>query len=214
MQSLVIIGAGENAELCWHYFTRHTAYKVDGFAVDEEYLQATSLHGLPVLSIADLVDAFPPGTHHAFVAIGYSGGNRHRQAKCEEVRALGYSLASFVHPTAVSEELEMGDNCLVCENAVVQPFARLGSGVFVRTASIIGHHATIGSYAYFAPGVVMSGYCRIGDRVFAGTGSVFRDRLSVADDTRIGMGAVVVKNIETPGLYVGHPAQRVSRGDN
>jgi sugar O-acyltransferase (sialic acid O-acetyltransferase NeuD family) len=162
----------------------------------------------------DAMTTWPPSTHAMFVAIGYGDGNRHRESKCRQMRALGYQLHSFVHPTAVADGLAMGDNCLVSEHAVVQPYSRLGDGVIVRAGSIIGHHAAIGSYCYIAPGVTMGGGCRIGQRVFLGAGALVRDRIDVADDVEIGMGGVVTKTIVRPGLYAGFPARRLGgRGE-
>lgn len=206
---LVIFGAGDLAEICHHYFTRYTEHAVDGFAVDEAYHDSTHLLDLPVLPVHDAIDTWPPSTHGMFVAVGYGGRNRHRQAKCEEMRARGYHLHSFVHPSAVADGLVMGDNCLVSEHAVVQPYARLGDGVVVRAGSIVGHHATIGSYGYIAPGVTMGGGCQIGRRVFLGAGALLRDRIDLADDVEIGMGGVVTKTIDRPGVYVGFPARQI-----
>ncbi|WP_332772128.1 NeuD/PglB/VioB family sugar acetyltransferase [Phenylobacterium sp.] len=206
---LVIFGAGDFAEICHHYFTRYTEHQVEGFVVDDDYHTRSHLLDLPVLPASDGLTTWPPGTHEVFVAIGYGGGNLHRQAKCQELRARGYRLASFIHPTAVADGLSMGDNCLVSEHAVVQPYSQLGDGVIVRAGSIIGHHATVGSYCYVAPGVTMGGGCRIGRRVFLGLGVLVRDRILVADDVEVGMGGVVTKTADRPGLYMGCPARHV-----
>ncbi len=207
---LVIFGAGDLAEICHHYFTRYTAQAVDGFVVDDGRRTASHLLGLPVLTLREALAAWPPGSHEMFVAIGYGGGNANRQDKCGEMRGLGYRLASFVHPTAVADGLSMGDNCLVSEHAVVQPYARLGDGVIVRAGSIVGHHATVGNYCYIAPGVTMGGACRIGERVFLGAGSLLRDRIHLVDDVQVGMGGVMTRSADMPGLYVGFPARRAT----
>lgn len=208
---LVIFGAGELAEICYHYFTQYSEHRVEGFLVDEAYHSRTYLLDLPVLTTADAFKRWPPNTHGMFVAVGYSGGNLHRQTKCHEMRAHGYQLASFVHPTAVADGHSMGDNCLVSENAVVQPYSRLGEGVLVRAGSIVGHHSIIGNHCYIAPGVTMCGGCVVGHRVFLGAGALMREQVNVTDDVVIGMGGVVTKSIDKVGIYVGSPATLVHR---
>jgi sugar O-acyltransferase (sialic acid O-acetyltransferase NeuD family) len=209
---LVIFGAGEFAEICHFYFTRHAGRQVDGFLVDEGRDAPSRLSGLPVLPTPQAMTAWPRSSHDMFVAIGYGNGNRNREIKCAQMRAEGYRLASFVHPSAVADGLSMGDNCLVSELAAIQPFSRLGDGVFVRVGSIIGHHAKVGSYCYVGPGATMGGGCVVGARVFLGAGATIRDGLHIADDVQIGMAGVLTKNADRPGLYIGFPARPVSPG--
>ena len=49
----------------------------------------------------------------------------------------------------------------------------------------------------------------IGDRVLIGSQSCIREGIEVCSDAIIGMGAVVVKDIKEPGVYVGNPAKRI-----
>jgi UDP-3-O-[3-hydroxymyristoyl] glucosamine N-acyltransferase len=43
--------------------------------------------------------------------------------------------------------------------------------------------------------------------------AILRDNIRVCDDVKIGMGSLVTKNIEEPGLYYGQPASKKGEWD-
>ena len=45
--------------------------------------------------------------------------------------------------------------------------------------------------------------------LFIGAGAVIKDNIKICDNVTIGAGAVVVKNIDSPGLYAGNPVKRL-----
>jgi len=47
---------------------------------------------------------------------------------------------------------------------------------------------------------------RIGERTLVGVGSAINPGISIAPDVIIGAGAVVVRDISSPGTYAGNPA--------
>ena len=49
MTRLVIFGNGEIAELAHYYFSTDSAYLVEGFTVDAEFLETESFCGLPLV---------------------------------------------------------------------------------------------------------------------------------------------------------------------
>lgn len=146
-----------------------------------------------------------PGTVH--VAIGDN------TARERESLTLGgdAALVTVCHPAAsVSPHAHVGVGCFVAAQAVVAPGARLGSGVIINHGAVVDHDCTIGAFAHIAPRAVLGGQVHIGQRVLVGAGSVVLPGRSVVADTVIGAGAVVCKNIDTPGTYAGVPARRIS----
>ena len=59
----------------------------------------------------------------------------------------------------------------------------------------------------FAAGVTTSGSCIIGDNVFFGTKSTIRDKIQIGNNSFIGIGAVVVKNVSENDTVIGVPAR-------
>ena len=204
--NIVIYGSGILAELAHYYFTHDSSYRVAGFCLDREYMEEDTFLQLPVVPFDEVEKVFAPGNHAFFVAIGYSELNRVREKKCMDAKAKGYALASYISSSAVNNASKTGENCLVCENAVLQPFVELGDGSIVWAGALISHHTRIGNYCFVSPGATVSGAVRIGDYCFLGAGTAVRDRIKITDNVVVGMGSVVTNDLQEPGVYKGAPA--------
>lgn len=87
------------------------------------------------------------------------------------------------------------------------------SHVNVGSYCNVGHNVWIGAGSVLTVRVTIGGSTRIGKNCLFGMHAVVRDNITICDNVRIGMGAVVVKSIDEPGTYVGHPAKRVGDWD-
>jgi sugar O-acyltransferase (sialic acid O-acetyltransferase NeuD family) len=205
---LLIIGAGEFADIAYEYFTVDSPYQVVGFAVEAAHLTEDRKFGLPVIPLEQAAAQFDPADVEAHVAVTFTGLNRVRARLMDTARAQGYRLASFVSPRAfVWRTAQLGDNVFIFENNVVQHGTRIGAGVVLWSGNHVGHQSSIGDHAFISSHAVISGYCSIGARSFVGVNASFADEVSVADDTMVGMAAVVNKSFKEPGLILnGTPA--------
>jgi UDP-3-O-[3-hydroxymyristoyl] glucosamine N-acyltransferase len=59
------------------------------------------------------------------------------------------------------------------------------------------------------PCAVIGGNVTLGDNVYLGSCSNVREKIYVNSNVVIGMNAAVVKDIKTPGVYVGVPAKKI-----
>ncbi len=187
-----------------------------GFAVDSEYLPTPSnrLCGQPVIAMDNLTDTFPPDTYRAFVAIPASGLNARRMDMYERVRTLGYEFASYVSSKAfVWHNVTLGDNTFIFENNVIQPFASIGSGCILWSGNHVGHRSTLDDGVFIASHAVVSGYCRIGARSFLGVNCTIIDGVSIAPETVVGAGALVIRPTESRKVYGGIPARALPDTD-
>lgn len=190
-KSLAIFGGGAQAEVAEFYFGT-VGRRVECFVVDDDYVAACSRR--PVIGLSQAVKTLPPRAFDFHVAVGYSKLNRVREAKCAELAALGYELASFVSPAAEVHGA-VGRNCFILEHNTVQPFVRIGEGVVLWSGNHIGHHSEIGDYAFLTSHVVVSGGCRVGRRSFIGVNSTLRDKVSVGEACVVGAGSLVLKDV-------------------
>lgn len=152
--------------------------------------------------------AFDPSRHKAIIGIGTP---TIRQKVVSEL-PMETEFATLVHPTVVmSQWVTLGPGTVVCAGVVLTCQIEIGEHCHLNLNTTVGHDCTFGAYCTVAPGVNVSGNCEFGDRVDVGTQAAFRQGLRVCDDVVVGMGAVVVKDIDEPGTYVGVPAQKVRR---
>jgi sugar O-acyltransferase (sialic acid O-acetyltransferase NeuD family) len=212
-QRVVVVGAGEQADIAYEYFTHDSPHEVVGFAVDAAYRDSDDHQGLPAVDLERLAEHFPPGEHRAFVAIAAQQLNRVRRRLFDVVKAQGFGCVSFVSPHAfVWHNVKIGENCLIFENNVLQHEVSVGDNCVLWSGNHVGHQTSIEEDVFMASHVVVSGYCRIGARSFVGVNSTFGDSVEIAADSVIGAGAVVVKTIAEPrGVHVGSPAKPTGR---
>lgn len=71
----------------------------------------------------------------------------------------------------------------------------------------IGHDAHIGRNTEITAGSIIGGFVDTGENVFVGINSSVRNRKTIGNNTIIGMGSVVVRNIEKDCTVVGNPAE-------
>jgi sugar O-acyltransferase (sialic acid O-acetyltransferase NeuD family) len=203
----VIIGAGQFAEIAYEYLTHDSPYEVVGFSIGREFLDRTEIFDLPVVPFDELESRFEPARHGALVAVTYAHLNRVRTELYEETKRKGFHLCSYVSSNAfVWRNVEIGENCFVFEQNVVQYRVEIGNNVVLWSGNHIGHHTRIHDNCFVSSHVVVSGNCDIGANCFLGVNSTFADNLVIAEDTVVGAGAVVVRNTEPGKVYKGNPA--------
>lgn len=207
-KKLVIFGTGETADIAYEYFTYDSDYEVVAFTVEQHYLKDMVLHNLPVISFEEIEKTFPAAQVEVFVAISYTQLNRIR-AKCYKmVKVKGYTCATYISSKAfVWHNAQIGENCMIFENNVIQHMVKIGNGVILWSGNHIGHQTRIEDFVYISSHVVVSGFCTIGAFSFLGVNSTFNDNISLGRDNIVGSGALVVKNSEDGKLLIGSPAK-------
>lgn len=122
--------------------------------------------------------------------------------------------ATYIHPSAqiLGNDVKFGVGSIVCAGVIVTTNCIFGNHTHLNLHTSIGHDCRIGDYFTTAPGARVSGNCVIGNRVYMGTNSSIRQKINICDDVTIGLNAGVVKDIKTPGTYVGVPAKNLVNG--
>jgi sugar O-acyltransferase (sialic acid O-acetyltransferase NeuD family) len=138
-----------------------------------------------------------------FIAIAYGRMNRDRAGTYARARDLGYTLMSYVSSkcTFLTDE-PVGDNCFILEDNTIQPFVTIGSNVTIWSGNHIGHDSVIEDHCYIASHVVVSGHVRVGAYSFIGVNATLRNSITLAPQTLVGAGAVIMKDTIAKGVYL------------
>lgn len=209
---VVIFGDRRSAQLAHYCLAHDSRWKVAAFTVDAGWRRADAFEGLPLVDFETLESRFPPAEVRLLIPTGYQGVNGLRRARYESAKARGYRFASYVSSRAsVWPDLEPGENCLIYEHAIVQPFATVGDNVIIRSGAHVSHHCRIDSHAFISAEVAMAGDVHVGEQAFIGVGAVLKDGLRLAPRSFIGAGAVVVRDTEEGAAYAGNPARRLRK---
>jgi len=209
---LIIIGEGETANIAYEYFTFDSDYEVVAFSVEKNYFKCNELYGLPVVPFEELEKIYNPDNHKVFVAISYIQLNRIRTRLYQEAKRKGFKLASYISSRAfVWRNVEIGENCFIFENNVIQYSVKIGNNVILWSGNHIGHQTIIKDNVYIASHAVISGFCEIGENCFLGVNCSLNDKIKIAPDCIIGSGAVIVRDTEPGCVYVGNPAKSLKK---
>lgn len=212
-RKLIIIGAGEFAEIAYEYFTYDSDYEVVAFAVERRYMTEDTLRGLPVVVFEEITEHFPPNRYEAFVAITYTKLNRVRRRLYRACKQLGYNCASYISSHSFFwKNAVIGENSFIFEDNTVQYHAQIGNNVILWSGNHIGHRSVIEDDCWLTSHCVISGFCKIGRGSFLGVNVTLGDNVILGEDTVFGAGALTVKSLEEKGcVYVGSPAKKLNR---
>lgn len=209
---VVIFGNQRSASLAWYCLKHDSPFRVVAFTVDSRYISSPRFEDLPLVPFETLEDHYPSEAFRLLIPMGYQQINGVRRERYEGAKQRGYSFVSYVSSRAsVWPDLHVGENVLIYEHAIIQPFATLGDNCIIRSGAHISHHCEVGDHVFVAAEVAMAGEVRVAEQAFLGVGAVLKDRIRIAPRSFIGAGAVVLQDTEADGVYVGNPARKSTR---
>jgi sugar O-acyltransferase (sialic acid O-acetyltransferase NeuD family) len=215
MARLVIFGAGDIARLAHYYFTHDSEHQVAAFTVDQEYLKEESFLELPMVAFEGVAKLYPPQDYKMFVALSYAKMNRLRAEKYYQAKDLGYDLVSYVSSRcSLLTDYPVGDNCFILEDNTIQPFVKIGNNVTLWSGNHIGHDSIIDDHCFLASHIVVSGHVHIHSYCFIGVNATLRNSITIARETLIGAGAVIMKDTVERGVYLPERAKLFSKSSS
>jgi sugar O-acyltransferase (sialic acid O-acetyltransferase NeuD family) len=207
MAKVVIFGNRDTAELARIYLRDDSPHEVVAFAVNAEYRHGDDFQGLPLVDFEDIERRYPPDDHAFFVPMTGKGMNLPRAAIYRQAKDKGYGFVSYVSSRAAVYSQDIGENCLILENCVIQPRASLGDNVMLWSGNHIGHHSRVDSHNFLAGHVVVAGHCHVEPHCFLGARSTVRDGLRIAEGTFLAMASALTRATEPWRVYRGNPAR-------
>lgn len=122
----------------------------------------------------------------------------------------------FVYPLERNQHIF---NVFIGKDVEIGPFTCIDKGSWRNTTIDegtkidshvkIAHNVRVGKHCLIVAGAVIGGSCEIGDYCFIGMNASIRDHIKITNNVTIGMGAVVVKDIDEPfSTWIGNPAHR------
>jgi sugar O-acyltransferase (sialic acid O-acetyltransferase NeuD family) len=197
VNKLIIIGASGHGKVVADIAALN-GYKDIVFLDDDESIRECA--GYPV--IGKSTEA-PDG--EIFVAVG-NADTRKRLMELYKDRVLPV----LIHPNAVvAEGVEISVGSVVMAGVVINPGARIGKGCIINTSSSVDHDCIVEDFCHVSVGAHLSGTVVVGTGTWIGTGAIVSNNINICGGCMIGAGAVVIKDIDEPGTYVGVPAKEL-----
>ena len=201
---LLIIGASGHGKVVADIALKMNKWQTVAFLDDDQNIKSSM--GLKIIGTSNESTKFL-NEYEIFVGIG---SNDIRQKIHEKLETIGASIPVLIHPTAViGNEVELGQGTAIMAGVIVNPSTRIGKGCIINTGSTIDHDNDIEDFVHISPGAHLAGSVRVGQGSWLGIGSIVSNNLYITSGSKVGAGAVVVKDITEAGVYVGVPVRRV-----
>lgn len=171
-----------------------------------------ALLGVPNLGVDEAILRYKPGQVTLVNGVGSAGSTHLRRAIYQRFRAMGYSFATVIHPSAwIAPGVQVEEGAQVMAGAIVQPGSWLGENVIINTRSCVDHDCRIEPHAHIAPGATLAGGIHVERGAHIGAGATVIQGLRIGSGAIVGAGAVVLRDVSAGITVAGVPAVPIAR---
>jgi len=214
MKKIIIFGTGELAQRIFYYL-KNSEDKVVAFSANESNIDSNELLGLPVVAFENIEEKYSPEEFSMFIALAYSDMNKKRAKFFDEAKSKGYELYSYVHPsTKIWDEFEMGENCFILAENIIQPFVKIGDNVLIGSNNLISHNTVIENNCFLTSNITLGGHITVGSNSFIGLSATVNQRIKIGKECIIGAGTLITKDVNDKEVYAENSSKKLPQSSD
>lgn len=205
MKKLAIIGAGGHGKVVAEAAMLSRCF--DQIVFVDNTLGYLNRKILGIEVIAAEYQELSPKEFSIHIAVG---DNRVRKVMYHQATALGFELATIIHPSAIiSPTSDIKEGVVVMAGAVIQCDTYIGKCTIVNTGASVDHDCKVHDFAHLSPQVVLAGNVEIKEGCWIGAGAVCREKVTVNENVIIGANSFVNRSInDKNSVFYGSPIQK------
>ena len=197
MKDLIILGLDIHAIEILDMVKAAGEYNFIGFASHHTEYQPT-YEGYPVLGDSSVLESYPT----AYKLPMHVWKDRQNMT----------NWVNIITPSAcITSTASIGVGCVIYPNCFIGADARLGNGVFMLSGSIVNHHCIIEDNVTICSGVTLAGSVTVKTGAYLGQASSVKQLLTIGSNSKVGMGAVVTRDVADNITVAGCPARPLFR---
>jgi len=208
---VLIYGTGQIGNMVASILELAPDISIAGFIDDDESVWGQEFRGYPILGGFEILQKFS-----SYDAVTVALGRvEPRREVARRIKALAIPQYNAVHPSAlISRGCTLGEGNIIGAgvNLYVNPI--IGDNVFIGPSVVVSHDSVVGDYALLSVGSVIGARVDIEPGAFIGAGATVmptgwgkESRLRVGADAIIGVGSVVIRDVEPRAVVAGVPAK-------
>jgi sugar O-acyltransferase (sialic acid O-acetyltransferase NeuD family) len=114
---------------------------------------------------------------------------------------------ALIHPlVTASHDVVIANGSVVFEQVAIGPMSVIGDFAMIGRSVVIGHDCLVRGYATLMPGAVLSGGVVVGNGALVGANATVLEDRSVGNWSRVGAGAVLIRDVPDGRTAIGVPA--------
>ena len=138
------------------------------------------------------------------------GDNWGRYYVAEEIkkRVPNFNFVNGIHPSVIiGKNVKIGCGIIAMAGCIFNPASHIGDFTFFATGAQVEHNCYIDDFASISAGSVTGGYVKLGKYSAIALGVTILDRIEIGENTVVGSGSLVLKNLPSDVLAYGNPAK-------
>ena len=206
MKKLILIGGGGHCVSCIDVIEAQGLYLISGILDVGANVGSRVLNYDIIGTDNDLYKYVHD--HHFLITVGQTKTAATRKAIFETLQTAGGELAIIISPFArVSQYASIGAGTCILHNACVNANVRIGVNCIINTGSNVEHDCTLGNHVHISTQAVVNGGCQIKEGCFVGSNATIVQNVTIAANSLIGAGAVILHSFLKRGTFIGNPAK-------
>lgn len=171
------------------------------------------VHGVKCVGCDDELESlFNKGWKNAFISIGSIGDTSIRERLYNKIIGIGFNIPNIIDITAiVSKKAKLGKGIYIGKGTVINIDTTIDDCAIINTGSILEHECKIGKYVHISSNATVCGNSTINDRAHIGAGSVIKQGITIGENSLIGMGSIVTKDISDNVIAYGNPCKEIKK---
>lgn len=210
MKKIVVLGAGGfGREVQWlieRINKNEASWEISGY-IDDGMPKGTVINGYEVLGGTDILEQYDEPIYVA-CAVGSAKIRKKIIEKLSKFDMIRFP--NLIDPSVkMSDLIQLGRGNIICAGTILTVNIQIEDFCIINLDCTIGHYDVLDSFVTIYPSVNVSGNVHVGQCSELGTGTQIIQGIKIKEETIIGAGSVVVKNIDESGTYVGTPVKRI-----
>lgn len=211
MKKVVIFGVSNFSAVMRKYLKKYSEAEFVGYTLNQKYMDGVTFDDSPVFPFEELDKVFSTDDICILLTVGYGAMNNVREQIYHEIKAKGYELMNFIHPTAIVDCEQMGDANIFLENVILAPGSKIGSGNICFGNVHIAHGCVLKDFNFLCGNSLLGGDAALEDHCFIGMNSVVGSSRTMAPYTFVAAGVFINVNSEPYGVYVGERVKKLDK---
>jgi sugar O-acyltransferase (sialic acid O-acetyltransferase NeuD family) len=210
MKKILLFGGGNQVHYTIDIIEKENKYEIAGI-IDSVHEIGSDRYGYKVLGRQENLKSIVE-EHKIDAGIITIGDNWSRSKVYESIieQMPSFEFVNAIHPSVIiGKNVDLGFGVVMMAGVIVNPLAKIGNFTFFATGCQIEHDCIIEEFASVSAGSIMGGYVTVGKFSAITLGVTILDRLTIGENSVIGSGSLVLKNVPDNVLAYGNPISKI-----